>query len=61
MNLGGRGLICKNKTHKLMKTLKSGQKQAIKFDCLRKNAKHKFHQETYYKINLEIGKGALQY
>ena len=33
-----------------MKTLKNGQKQAIKFDRNRKNAKHRFHQQTYYKL-----------
>ena len=55
---GGRGLICKNKTHKSMKTLKTGQKQAIEFDRQRKNAKHRFHQQTYYTLR---NKGALQY
>ena len=33
-----------------MKTLKNGQKQAIKFDRSSKNAKHRFHQQTYYKL-----------
>ena len=41
-----------------MKTLKTGQKQAIEFDSQRKNAKHRFHQQTYYKLR---NKGAVQY
>ena len=40
-----------------MKTLKNGQKQAIKFDRYCKNAKHRFHQRTYY--YLEVGGGYL--
>ena len=33
-----------------MKTLKNGQKQAIKFDRYSKNATHRFHQRAYYKL-----------
>ena len=35
------------------------KKQAIKFDRYCKNAKHRFHQQTYYK--LRNGRGAIQY
>ena len=38
-----------------MKTLKNGQKQAIKFDRWCKNAKHRFHQQTYYKLRKRGG------
>ena len=41
--------LSKNKTNKQMKTLKNGQKYAIKFDHKCENAKHKCHQE--YTIN----------
>ena len=33
-----------------MKTLKNGKKQAIKFDRKHKNAKHRCHQQIYYKL-----------
>ena len=33
-----------------MKTLKNGQKYAIKFDRKCKNAKHRCHQQIYYKL-----------
>ena len=33
-----------------MKTLKSGRKEAIKFDRKGKNAKHWFHQQIYHKL-----------
>ena len=33
-----------------MKTLKNGQKCAIKFDRKCKNAKHRCHQQIYYKL-----------
>ena len=33
-----------------MKTLKNGQKQALKFKRYCKHAKHSFHQQTYYKL-----------
>ena len=42
-----------------MKTLKNGQKQAIKFDRYCKNAKHRFHQQAYNK--LKNREGAIQY
>ena len=38
-----------------MKTLKNGQKQAIKFDRYCKNAKHRFHLQTYYKLRNRDG------
>ena len=34
-----------------MKTLKNGKKYAIKFDGKSKNAKHRCHQQIYYKLN----------
>ena len=40
-----------------MKTKKIGQKQAIKFDRCCKNAKHRFHQQTYYKLRNRGGGG----
>ena len=33
-----------------MKTLKNAQKQTIKFDRQRKNAKNRFYQQMYYKL-----------
>ena len=43
-----------------MKTLKNGQKQAMKFDRLSKNAKHRFYQQTFYKLrNREGGSSVL--
>ena len=38
-----------------MKTLKNGKKQAIKFDRKCKNAKHRCHQQTYYKLRNVAG------
>ena len=39
-----------------MKTLKNGQKYAIKFDRKCKNAKHRFHQQIYYKLRNRGGR-----
>ena len=33
-----------------MKTLKNGKKSAIKFDRKCKNARHRCHQQIYYKL-----------
>ena len=45
-----------------MKTLKNGQKYAIKFDREGKNAKHRCHQQIYYKLRNRGGEGgAIQY
>ena len=38
-----------------MKTLKNGQKYAIKFDRKCKNAKHRCHQQIYYKLRNKGG------
>ena len=38
-----------------MKTLKNIQKYAIKFDCKCKNAKHRCHQQIYYKLRNREG------
>ena len=38
-----------------MKTLKNGKKLAIKFDRKCKNAKHKCHQQIYYKLRNRAG------
>ena len=38
-----------------MKTLKKSQKQAIKFDRYCQNVKHRFHQQTYYKLRNRVG------
>ena len=43
-----------------MKTLKNGKKYEIKFDRKSKNAKHRCHQQIYYKLR-DRGKGAVQY
>ena len=40
-----------------MKTLKNGQKYAIKFDRKCKNAKHWCHQQIYYKLRNKGGGG----
>ena len=40
-----------------MKTLKNGQKYAIKFDRKCKNAKHKRHLQIYYKLRNGGGGG----
>ena len=42
-----------------MKALKKGQKYAIKFDRKCKNAKHRCHQQIYYKLRNRGG--AIQY
>ena len=38
-----------------MKTLKNGQKCAIKFDRKGKIAKHRCHQQIYYKLRNKEG------
>ena len=40
-----------------MKTLENGQKYAIKFDRKCKNAKHRCHQQIYYKLRNGGGGG----
>ena len=42
-----------------MKTLKNIKKLAIKFDRKCKNAKHRCHQQIYYKLRNR--EGAIQY
>ena len=44
-----------------MKTLKNGRKKAIKFDRKCKNAKHKCHQQIYYKLRNSGGGGGKGY
>ena len=34
-------------------------KYAIKFDCKSKNAKHRCHQQIYYKLRNKVGGGGL--
>ena len=38
-----------------MKTLKTGQKYGIEFDRKSKNAKHRCHQQIYYKLKNRRG------
>ena len=40
-----------------MKTLKNGKKEAIKFERKCKNAKHRCHQQIYYKVRNRGGGG----
>ena len=42
-----------------MKTLKNGQKYAIQFDRKGKNAKHRCHQQIYYKLRNGVGYSVL--